>query len=109
MSTSPEGGPTNISNSALGPTDFFNVKSFGVSGNIVSGDRGRTYSLRLNIYDPITKSLQEDIPYPRMLLESEVVPLMQGLTDAAIYEIKNEKPATKTDLQRLQKASKNPF
>ena len=109
MSTSPESGPTNVSNSALGPTDFFNVKSFGVSGNVVSGDGGRTYSLRLNIYDPITKSLQEDIPYPRMLLESEVVPLMQGLTDAAIYEIKNEKPATKTDLQRLQKASKNPF
>ena len=109
LSTSPEQGPTTVNNSVLGPTDFFNVKSFGVSGNVVSGDGGRTYSLRLNIYDPITKSLQEDIPYPRMLLESEVVPLMQGLTDAAIYEIKNEKPATKTDLQRLQKASKNPF
>ena len=109
ISTSPEGGPTNVANAALGPTDFYNVKSFGVSGNIVSGDGGRTYSLRLNIYDPITKSLQEDIPYPRLLLESEVVPIMQGLTDAAIYEIKNEKSATKTDLQRLQKASKNPF
>lgn len=109
MSTSSEDGPTNISNSALGPTDFFNVKSFGVSGNIVSGDGGRTYSLRLNIYNPITKSLQEDIPYPRMLTEAEVVPLMQGLTDASVYEIINEKSATKTDLQRLQKASKNPF
>ena len=109
MSTSPEGGPTNVSNSALGPTDFFNVKSFGVSGNIVSQDFGRTYSLRLNIYDPITKSLQQDIPYPRMLTEAEVVPLMQGLTDASVYEIINEKSATKTDLQRLQKASKNPF
>ena len=109
MSTSPEGGPTNVSNSALGPTDFFNVKSFGVSGNIVSQDFGRTYSLRLNIYDPITKSLQQDIPYPRMLTEAEVVPLMKGLTDASVYEIINEKSATKTDLQRLQKASKNPF
>jgi hypothetical protein len=109
LSTSPEGGQTNINNSALGPTDFFNVKSFGVSGNIVSGDGGRTYSLRLNIYDPITKSLQQDIPYPRMLTEAEVVPLMQGLTDASVYEIINEKSATKTDLQRLQKASKNPF
>jgi len=109
MSTSPEGGPTNVSNSALGPTDFFNVKSFGVSGNIVSQDFGRTYSLRLNIYDPITKSLQQDIPYPRMLTEAEVVPLMKGLTDTSVYEIINEKSATKTDLQRLQKASKNPF
>ena len=109
MSTNPEGGPTNVANAALGPTKFFNVKSFGVSGNIITNDRGRTYSLRLNIYDPVTKSLQEDIPYPRLLLESEVVPIIQGLTDAAIYEIKNEKSATKTDLQRLQKASKNPF
>jgi hypothetical protein len=109
LSTSPEAGPTTVNNSVLGPTDFFNVKSFGVSGNIVSGDGGRTYSLRLNIYNPITKSLQEDIPYPRMLTEAEVVPLMQGLTDASVYEIINEKSATKTDLQRLQKASKNPF
>lgn len=109
LSTSPEAGQTTVNNSVLGPTDFFNVKSFGVSGNIVSGDGGRTYSLRLNIYNPITKSLQEDVPYPRMLLESEVVPIMQGLTDASIYEIINEKSATKTDLQRLQKASKNPF
>ena len=109
MSTSPEEGPTNINNAALGPSDFFNVKSFGVSGNIVTNDRGRTYSLRLNIYNPITGSLQEDIPYPRLLLESEVINTMQGLTDATIYEIKKEKSATKTDLQRLQKASKNPF
>ena len=109
LSTSPEAGQTTVNNSVLGPTDFFNVKSFGVSGNIVSGDGGRTYSLRLNIYNPITKSLQEDVPYPRMLLESEVVPIMQGLTDASVYEIINERSATKTDLQRLQKASKNPF
>lgn len=109
LSTSAEAGPTTVANAALGPTDFFNVKSFGVSGNVVSQDFGRTYSLRLNIYDPITGSLQEDVPYPRLLLEGEVINTMQGLTDAAIYEIKNEKSATKTDLQRLQKASKNPF
>jgi hypothetical protein len=34
---------------------------------------------------------------------------MQGLTDASIYEIVNEKSATSNDLQRLQKSSKNPF
>jgi ribosomal protein L17 len=109
MSTNPEGGPTNISNATLGPTDFFNVKSYGVSGNIVSADKGKTYSIRMNIYDPITKKLYEDIPYPRIVLEEEVVPLMQGLTDASIYEIVNEKSATSNDLQRLQKSSKNPF
>jgi ribosomal protein L17 len=109
MSTSPEGGPTNVSNAALGPTDFFNVKSFGVSGNIVTGDGGRTYSLRLNVYDPITKSLQEDIPYPRLLLEGEVINTMQGLTDASLYQLIRDKVPTNTDLQKLQKASKNPL
>lgn len=109
MSTNPDGGPTTVGNSMLGPTDFFNVKSFGVSGNLKTMDGGRTYSLRLNVYNPLTKSLQEDISYPRMLTESEVVPIMQGLTDAAIYELINEKSATSSELQRLQRASKNPF
>ena len=109
MSTSPEQGPTNVRNATLGPTDFFNVTSYGMSGNIISQDFGRTYALVLNIYDPITKKLQEDIYYPRILTEAEVVPIMQGLTDASIYEIVNEKSATSNDLQRLQKSSKNPF
>lgn len=109
MSTNPDGGPTNVSNAMLSPTEFFNVKSYGISGNIVTNDRGRTYSLRLNVQDPVTKKLHEDIPYPRLLLAEEVVPLMRQLTDASVYEMINEKNATKTDLQRLQKASKNPF
>ena len=109
LSTSAEAGPTTVANAALGPTDFFNVKSFGVSGNIVSQDFGRTYSLRLNIYDPVTKKLQENISYPRMLLESEVVGAMIGLTDASLFQLIRDKVPTNTDLQRLQKASKNPF
>jgi len=109
LSTSPSLGPTSISNSSLGPTDFFNIKSYGVSGNIISADNGRTYSLRMNFYDPISKNIYEDVPYPRLLQESEVVPLMQGLTDSAIYELLNGKSATSTDLKKLQNASKNPF
>ena len=110
LSTSPEKGPTNISNAALGPTNFSNVKSYGMSGNIVSGDGGVTYSLRLNIYDPKTGNLNEDIPYPRLLLEGEVAPLLKGLTDASIYElINNKKSATKPELQKLQNNSKNPL
>jgi hypothetical protein len=110
LSTSPENGPTTISNAALGPTTFSNVKSYGMSGNIVSGDGGVTYSLRLNIYDPNTKKLYEDIPYPRLVSEGEVAPLLQGLTDASIYElINNKKSATKPELQKLQNNSKNPL
>jgi hypothetical protein len=110
LSTSPENGPTNVSNAALGPTTFFNVKSYGVSGNIVSGDGGRTYSIRMNVYDPATKKLYEDIPYPRLLSEGEVAPILQGLTDASVYEIlNNNKSATKAELQKLQNTSKNPL
>jgi hypothetical protein len=110
MSTNPENGPTNVSNAALGPTTFYNVKSYGVSGNIVSGDGGRTYSIRMNVYDPTTKKLYEDIPYPRLLLEGEVAPILQGLTDASVYELlNNNKSATKTELQKLQNTSKNPL
>jgi hypothetical protein len=109
MSTSPQGGPTNINNAALAPTSFVNVKSYGTSGNIVSGDGGKTYSLRLNIYDPSTKTLHEDIPYPRMLLESEVVPLMNQLTDASLYQLLNGKVPSNADLKKLQNTSKNPL
>ena len=109
MSTSPQGGPTTIKNAALAPTNFVNVKSYGTSGNIVSGDGGVTYSLRLNIYDPSTKTLHEDIPYPRMLLESEVVPLMNQLTDASIYQLLNNKVPTNAELKKLQNTSKNPL
>jgi len=109
MSTSPQGGPTTIKNAALAPTNFVNVKSYGTSGNIVSGDGGVTYSLRLNIYDPSTKTLHEDIPYPRMLLESEVVPLMNQLTDASLYQLLNNKVPTNAELKKLQNTSKNPL
>ena len=109
LSTNPENGPTNISNAALGPTTFINVKSYGVSGNIVSGDGGRTYSIRMNVYDPVTKKLYEDIPYSRLLLEGEVAPTLQGLTDASVYELLNNKSATKAELQKLQNTSKNPL
>jgi len=109
MSTSPQGGPTTIKNAALNPTNFVNVKSYGTSGNIVSGDGGVTYSLRLNIYDPSTKILHEDVPYPRMLLESEVVPLMNQLTDASLYQLLNNKVPTNAELKKLQNTSKNPL
>ena len=109
MSTSVDGKPTNPGNSALSPIDFINVKSFGLSGNIVTADGGKTYSLEMNIFDPIKKKLHENIPYPRLLSEEEVVKVMVGLTDASVYQILNKKSPTNSELQNLQEASQKPF
>lgn len=111
MSTNPEGvGYTNVKNAALGPTHFPNVKSYGLSGNINTSDRGASISLRMNIYDPVSGKVHEDIPYPRLLLPGEVVGVMRGLTDESIHElITRKKEATQTDLKNLQEASKKPL
>lgn len=109
MSTNPQGGETNIGNAKLTPADFFSVKSYGVSGNVETADGGTTYSLKMNVYDPIKKKLIENVPYPRLLLAEEVAPILQGLTDAAVYQILNNRTATAAELQRLQNESKKPF
>jgi hypothetical protein len=45
-----------------------------------------------------------------MLNQEEVVPAMQGISDAAIYELLNGgKQATKNDLQSIERASKKPL
>ncbi len=109
-STNPSGGPTNVSNAKLGPTHFPSIKGYGVSANIVSADAGSSMSIRLNIYDPVTKRTYEDIPYPRLLSQEELAKAMYGITDNWVYEIINGgKIATKQDLDRLQQASKNPL
>jgi hypothetical protein len=110
MSTNPVKGPITFQNSSLNSADFPNIKSYGVTGAVVTNDGGRSYSVRFNIYDPVTKTYHNDIPYPRMLNEEEVAPLMIGVTDATVYELLNDgKQATKNDLQILQRASKKPL
>ena len=110
MSTNPTKGPITFQNSSLNSADFPSVKSYGITGAIVSNDGGGSYSVRFNIYDPTTKTYHNDVAYPRMLNEEEVVPVMLGVTDAWVYEILNDgKQATKTDLQILQRASKKPL
>jgi hypothetical protein len=110
MSTNPIKGDVTFQNSTLNSADFPNIKSYGVTGAVVTQDGGKTYSVRFNFYDPITKTYHNDIPYPRMLTEEEVAPVMLGVTDSWVYEILNDgRQATKTDLQILQRASKKPL
>jgi len=110
LSTNPIKGPITFQNSSLKSIDFPNIKSYGITGAIVSNDGGRSYSVRLNVYDPITKIYHNDIAYPRLLNEEEVAPVMLGITDSWIYEaLNNGKQATRNDLQILQRASKKPL
>jgi len=109
-STNSNKQPVTFANSSLNSVDFPNVKSYGVTGAITSNDAGKSYSLRLNFYDPVNKIYHNDIPYPRLLSEEEVVPIMQRMTDAAAFELLNDgKIATKRDLQLIQNSSKKPL
>lgn len=109
MSTNPTKGPITFQNSSLNGADFPNIKSYGVTGAVVTQDGGSTYSLRLNFYDPITGKYIDDVGYPRILNEEEVAAAMVQITDAHVYELLNDRKATRNDLQILQRASKKPL
>lgn len=101
---------SDLNSAYLNKVDFPVVKNYGIKADIVTTSPGQ-YSLRLNIYDPITKEWKTDIPFPRNQLVSEegMIKAMTGLTDAALFELINEKPATSTDLKQLESASKKPL
>jgi hypothetical protein len=106
--------PTTLSNSWMSSVDFPNVSIYGVKGNLVKiGTNGvkDLYTIKLAIYDPTTKSWNNDISFPRSggLTEDAAVPTMVGLNDALLYELLNEKPATSKDIQVLKTASKKPL
>ena len=110
MSTNPVKGDITFQNSSLNGSDFPNVKSYGVTGAVVTQNGGKTYSLRLNFYNPITGDYINNIGYPRTLNEEEVAGAMLNITDAWVYEmLNNGNIATKNDLQILQRASKKPL
>lgn len=103
-------GPTTTANAYLNKIDFPATKVYGVSGNIVTPD-GNNYSIRVNVYDPVTKKVYQDIPYPRtgLMTEDQLAGALQGLSDAAIYELINDRPATASDLKQVENASKKPL
>lgn len=102
-------GTSDFTTAYLNKTDFPVVKNYGVKADIVNSGGG--YSLRLNVYDPITKTWNTDLPFPRNQLSDEagIMRAIRGLNDAALFELINEKPATTRDLKVLEQASKNPL
>ncbi|NDB86524.1 MAG: hypothetical protein EB127_28070, partial [Alphaproteobacteria bacterium] len=108
--------PTTQSNSWMSSIDFPSVSTYGVKGNVVNvgkdpGTGKDLYTIKLAIYDPIAQDWKEDLSFPRngLLIDEAVVPAMQNLNDATLYELLNEKPATANDLKILKKASKKPL
>lgn len=105
--------PTTQTNSWMSSIDFPNVSTYGVKGNVVNvgadQNTGKNlYTIKLAIYDPISQSWKEDLSFPRkgLLIDEAVVPAMQNLNDATLYELLNEKPATTKDIKILQTAAK---
>lgn len=111
-STAYTNGPSGPENSYLSKIDFPSANVYGVKGNIVtlSPESGR-YTVKLNIFDPVTKTWHNDIDYPRtgMIQKEALNDALRMLNDAAIYELINEKPATANDLKAVENASKKPL
>lgn len=111
-STAYTNGPSGPENAYLSKIDFPSANVYGVKGNIVtlSPESGR-YTVKLNIFDPVTKTWHNDIDYPRtgMIQKEALNDALRMLNDAAIYELINEKPATANDLKAVENASKKPL
>jgi hypothetical protein len=101
---------TSQANGFLNKTDFPNIQSYGVKANIINPSPGN-YQIRLAIYDPVAQKWNNDIPYPRTKFVSEegLAPALITLSDAAVYELLNDVPASSTDLQKLKQANKKPL
>ena len=106
-------GSTNPQNAYLSNIDFPRVSIYGVTGNIVTPDGGQTYSIRLNLHDPVTKQTYTDLAYPKsgMMSASQLAEAMMKLNDAAIYQIINESKTSPTtnDIDNVKEASKKPL
>jgi len=110
-STGTEQGPTTVANSYLRNLDFPQAKVYGVTGNIITPDGGNSYSIRLNLRDPLTGKTFENIPYPPsgMIGEEQIAKAMAGLNDAAIFQMITGKDPDANDLSNAKNASKNPL
>lgn len=109
--TALDGGKTTINNAYMGRgLNFVNVRNYGVSGNLVTGQNGLS-SLRINITDPKTnKVLVEDLAYPNgfLLDENKVNTAVLGLTDQRIFELLYNRQPSAAELKELQQSSQKP-
>lgn len=105
---------TSWTNSTLGRIDFPNVQSFGVKGNIEQikdiNENVLGYSIRLNIRDPRTGEIVEDIPWPQNSLatEAEVKFYMNQVNDNNAFQLMHNKTPSAAELKQLQKAKQKP-
>lgn len=111
-STSYTSGESNHNNAFLGKIDFPSVKNYGVKANIETLYPGSNqYTIKLSVFDPITKQWFDNIDYPStgMIPENAISTALQKLNDGAIYQMINDTPATVNDLKRVEAASKKPL
>lgn len=101
---------TSWTNSKLGKIDFPYVNSFGVTGNIENVSPGQ-YSIRLNIKDPRTGDVVEDVAWPQNSLatEKEAMFYLQQINDNTAFQLMYGKTPSAAELKQLQKAKDKPF
>lgn len=110
--TALDGKVTTPGNSYLNSTDFPNTRYYGLSGNVVkSGDSGM-YSVRINVVDPLTnKIITTNLGYPSggLIEENKIVPALQNLTDANVFEMIYGRTPTAKEMNLIKQASQKPF
>jgi hypothetical protein len=101
---------TSWSNSKLGKIDFPYVDVFGVTGNIEQTLPGQ-YSIRLNIRDPRTGEVVEDLPWPQRSLatEKEAMTYMRQVNNITAFELLYGRSPSAAEIKQLQKAQTKPF
>jgi hypothetical protein len=110
--TAYDGKVTTVGNSHLNTTDFPNTKYYGISGNVIKSKTSGMYSIRINVVDPITnKVIAPNLGYPSrgLIEENKIVPALQNLTDANVFEMIYGRTPTAKELNLIKQASQKPF
>ena len=94
--------------------DFPALRYYKASGNIVSDMNPKTdngmYRLQLNIYDPVSGNIIQDLLWPAMVPKEGIVPLLRQITDQVIYELLVAPGAQMSNeqYQQLSRAAQSP-
>jgi hypothetical protein len=109
-STSFVKGSSTWANSQLGKLYFPNVQSFGIKADVHEAGPNE-YSIRLNIRDPRTGKLVEDVAWPKKSLatEAEVMKYMSQVNDNTAFQLIEGRIPTAAELKQLQLAQQKPF